>query len=44
MKRKLFLLLIAVCLSALTGCHGSKGLTAFAVPEEFDDTNADSHL
>ncbi len=38
MKRKLFLLLIAVCLSALTGCHGSKGLTAFAVPEEFDDT------
>ncbi len=38
MKRNLFLLLIAVCLSALTGCHGSKGLTAFAVPEEFDDT------
>ncbi len=27
---------IAVGISALTGCHGSKGLEAFTMPEEFD--------
>ena len=29
-------LLLLLCLAALTGCHGSKGLEAFRVPEEFD--------
>lgn len=33
----LFLLIFAAgSLLALTGCHGSKGLEAFAIPEEFD--------
>ncbi len=34
MKRSLLLLLFAALL--LTGCHGSKGLADFTVPEEFD--------
>lgn len=41
MNRKHAALLLAqliVCLFALTGCHGSKGLEAFAVPETFDET------
>ena len=37
MKKLLSLALAAVMLSlALTGCHGSRGLPAFAIPEEFD--------
>ena len=28
--------LIAGCLLGLTGCHGKEGMSAFAVPEEFD--------
>ena len=37
MKKLLSLALAAVMLIlALTGCHGSRGLPAFAVPEEFD--------
>lgn len=30
------LLALAICLSALSGCHGSKKNTAFDVPDEFD--------
>ena len=37
MKKLLSLALAAVMLIlALTGCHGSRGLPAFAIPEEFD--------
>ena len=37
-KRKgLLLAYLLVCLLALTGCHGSKGLEAFDIPEEFDE-------
>lgn len=39
MNRLRKLLALSACLmglSALTGCHGSKGLEAFAIPEEFD--------
>ncbi len=32
------LLLAAAALFVLTGCHGSKGMNAFEIPEEFDDT------
>lgn len=35
-KAASLLLLIAGCLLALTGCHGSRGLEAFVIPEEFD--------
>ena len=28
--------LLTVLLSALTGCHGKEGMSAFAIPEEFD--------
>ena len=28
----------ALCCLALTGCHGSRGMGAFAVPEEFDSS------
>ncbi len=37
-KRKIFmsLLPVAAALSVLTGCHGSQGLEAFVIPEEFD--------
>ena len=35
-SRLSLLLLLAGCLVALTGCHGSKGMEAFAIPEEFD--------
>lgn len=36
--KKVSLLLLAVVLGAgaITGCHGSKGLDAFVIPEEFD--------
>ena len=29
---------VACAVLFLTGCHGSKGLSAFAVPESFDET------
>ena len=36
-KKTIYLLLCALlCLTALTGCHGSRGLDAFVIPEEFD--------
>ena len=35
-KRLLALLLAALCLLPLLGCHGTRGLPAFAMPEEFD--------
>ena len=34
--KKLLLLSALLCLLLLTGCHGSKGLAAFEVPESFD--------
>ena len=37
-RAALLLAQLLVCLLALTGCHGSKGLEAFAVPQEFDET------
>lgn len=30
--------LLAACLFLLTGCHGSRGLDAFVIPEQFDET------
>ncbi len=40
MKKKCAFLLVFVMLITvlLTGCHGSKGMKAFEVPSEFDDT------
>lgn len=42
LKRILTLVLLAVLILfgplALTGCHGSKGLSAFYIPEEFDSS------
>lgn len=35
-KAALFSALAAGCLLGLTGCHGKEGMSAFAVPEEFD--------
>ncbi|MBE5950565.1 MAG: extracellular solute-binding protein [Lachnospiraceae bacterium] len=29
---------VLLCMAALSGCHGSKGLPAFVLPEEFDMT------
>jgi len=34
--RTVLLLLISVSMLALSGCHGSQGLAAFSIPEEFD--------
>lgn len=39
MKRKFSfasILVLLTCMFTLTGCHGSKGLEAFTIPEEFD--------
>ena len=35
-KRISVILLFALCLSLFTGCHGSRELNTFSVPEEFD--------
>ncbi|MDC7287487.1 extracellular solute-binding protein [Blautia schinkii] len=35
-KKLLFLTLLAVVFSALTGCHGSRERSSFTVPDEFD--------
>lgn len=35
-KVTLFSVIVAGCLLGLTGCHGKEGMSAFAVPEEFD--------
>ncbi len=32
------LLLLALCLPLLSGCHGSRGLNEFVIPESFDET------
>ncbi len=39
MKKWLFPLLLALLL-ALSGCHGSRNITAFQVPEEFDESRS----
>ena len=31
---------LLLCLTTLSGCHGSKGLEAFEIPEEFDTTRS----
>lgn len=36
LKKYTCLLLVFVILLSLSGCHGSRGLTAFQIPEEFD--------
>ena len=38
--KKLWAVLAAgiLCVSTLTGCHGSRGLDAFVIPEEFDES------
>ncbi len=40
MKRRLFsiLLVVSTLLLCLSGCHGSKGLNKFVLPEEFDES------
>jgi len=41
MKKKLLLAaLLILCLALLSGCHGSRGLEAFEVPKEFDETRS----
>lgn len=35
-KKKLFVLLLGICLLTLSGCHGSKALPDFTVPADFD--------
>lgn len=42
MKKKCAFLIVAAMLFTLllTGCHGSKGMKAFEVPQEFDDTRS----
>ncbi|MBR3127859.1 MAG: extracellular solute-binding protein, partial [Solobacterium sp.] len=30
--------LMCLCLTAMCGCHGSRGMNAFVIPEEFDET------
>lgn len=39
-KRKRFALVLAaaLCMALLSGCHGSRGLPAFELPEEFDES------
>ena len=36
--KKIFalLVLLALCVGLFTGCHGSRGMEAFAIPNEFD--------
>lgn len=34
----LIMILVLACSLILTGCHGSRGLDAFVIPEEFDET------
>jgi len=36
--KKIFalLVLLALCVSLFTGCHGSRGMDAFSIPDEFD--------
>jgi len=36
MKRIISVLLVCIVLSGLFGCHGSRGMEAFSIPEEFD--------
>jgi len=36
-KRVSFILCVLSLLTILSGCHGSKGLEAFEIPEEFDN-------
>ena len=38
MRRKIAAALLCLCLTALCGCHGSRGMGAFVIPEEFDET------
>ena len=40
MKKRLFALLLAAVLAlpCLAGCHGSRGMDAFVMPEEFDES------
>lgn len=40
MKRVLCILLASICLFSLCGCHGSKGLPAFAIPETWEESKA----
>ncbi|MCI9335931.1 MAG: extracellular solute-binding protein [Lachnospiraceae bacterium] len=37
-KRRRVLAAAAICIFLLTGCHGSRGLEAFVMPETFDTT------
>ena len=34
----LVLAVILLCMTMLTGCHGSKGMETFEIPEEFDES------
>ena len=38
MKKRIlsFLLIIALCLPMLVGCHGARRMDAFEIPEKFD--------
>ena len=40
MRKKIVCLMLTLCTvtALLTGCHGSKGMPEFAMPERFDDT------
>ena len=38
MRKAVALILALLCVLLLAGCHGSRGLPAFVIPEEFDTT------
>ena len=38
MKKFVCILLAVLCLLSLSGCHGSRGMNAFAMPEAFDES------
>ncbi len=38
MRKAVALILALLCVLSLAGCHGSRGLPAFVIPEEFDTT------
>ena len=40
MKKAVCLMLVLTLLIALSGCHGTRGLKAFEIPEVFDTSRA----
>ena len=36
MRKAVALILVLLCILPLAGCHGSRGMPEFVIPEEFD--------